>query len=532
MPWRRFCARCSPKLPVSHLSPFIALFSLASPLTSAATPSSGRGKGNAPLRLIKATAAAALVMATAAASCDGRIQPSNNCTDDLECSANERCSEQGQCVEQSTTEPEGGPAAEPSVAEPSAEPEGQPEGAEPESDAGVLEPEPAPEPDDAVACQDLAEDNADAWGVEHPFEDLEAFIDTNPNVGNSAIAVRTSLTQPARLVYPKQRDRSIDATAYKSLVFSLRGTSSTAVFAPPVVVLEDCDGATQRLVSTRPLASGDPWKRFAVPLGESNAAWTTTGTIDFSRLRGVFIEVNAQGGYDLSVDDVGFVAVDGGSCPATCPDCAGRGVCEVRQGLPGCACECMDLSEDNSPEWGSYFSPDHPAAVTTTVVADSENVLVGNSSIAATTDASFDWAVVYPGNQSVIWDLTQTEAISFWSRGENANVPDWQGAFPAVVIRDAFEQQMTLTPAENRLSEEWTHHLVPLAGGNGWTKTGDVTMSNVVQIEFHADTWENSFSFWVDGVAFRQAGNVCLETCLSTCAVGTCQLLRGMPTCL
>lgn len=479
-----------------------------------------------------------LVLATAGASCDDRIVPSNNCTDDLECSANERCNEQGQCVEESGAEPEVSPAVEPSVAEPAAEPAV----VEPESDAGVpepaaepepaTEPEPIPEPDDATPCQDLAEGNAEAWAVEHPFEDLEAFIDTNPDVGSSAIAVRTSLSQPARLVYPKQRDRSVDATAYKSLVFSLRGTSSTDVFAPPVVVLEDCDGNTQRMVSVRPLASGDPWKRFALPLQESNAAWTTTGSIDISRLRGIFIEVDAAGGYDLSVDDVGFVALDGGSCPVTCPDCGGRGVCQIRQGLPGCACECMDLSESNSPEWGSYFSPDHPVAVTTTIVADSETALVGTSSIAATTDASFDWAVVYPGNQSVIWDLTQTEAISFWSRGENENVPDWQGAFPAVVLKDAFGEVLTLTPSENRLSEVWTHHLVPLAGGNGWTKTGDVTMSNVVQMEFHADTWENSFSFWIDGVAFRQAGGVCLETCLSTCAVGTCQLLQGMPTCL
>ena len=241
--------------------------------------------------------------------------------------------------------------------------------------------------------------------------------------------------------------------------------------------------------------------------------------------------MDAAGAYTLSVDDVGFVPKVGEVCQAGCSDCEGRGTSEVRQGLPGCACECMDLAEDNPAQWGSYASPDHTTAVNTTMTSDLSTSRVGASSIHAVTDASLDWAVVYPEGLSVIWDLSQTAFISFWTRGENANVPDWQGAFPEVVVRDDFGAAATYTPSQNLLQDAWTHHLVPLAGGDGWSKSGAVTLSNIRSIEFHADTWENAFEFWIDGLAFRQANATCLSTCLSACPTGTCQDLNGMPTC-
>ena len=227
---------------------------------------------------------AAVLVPLAGANCDDRIIPANRCTFNSDCGPEAVCSSTGECVDgpsatdAGTGVPEVSPEAEPSTS-PDVSPEVTPE------DAGVL-----PEPDDAIACQDLAEGNAEQWGVEHPFEALAATTETDARVGSTGVRVTTTLSQPARLVYPKRRDRSVDASAYRNLVLSLKGVSSTDVFAPPVVTLEDCDGATQRMTSRTPFPSGEPWKRFAVPLEQGpHPGWDILGSVDVSRLRAIMI---------------------------------------------------------------------------------------------------------------------------------------------------------------------------------------------------------------------------------------------------
>jgi hypothetical protein len=51
---------------------------------------------------------------------------------------------------------------------------------------------------------------------------------------------------------------------------------------------------------------------------------------------------------------------------------------------------------------------------------------------------------------------------------------------------------------------QWKYYKISLIGGGGWSRTvvGDVDLSEISYIEFHADTWDHGFDLWLDGVTF------------------------------
>jgi len=101
--------------------------------------------------------------------------------------------------------------------------------------------------------------------------------------------------------------------------------------------------------------------------------------------------------------------------------------------------------------------------------------------------------------------------LVFWIRTRNENIPAWQGENPLVTLGVGTGTQVTLTPPGDLLSqppvnearEGWQLIRVPLRGGGGWKRTGELP-ARVEWLAVGVDSWgAPPLQIWLDGLAWR-----------------------------
>lgn len=142
-----------------------------------------------------------------------------------------------------------------------------------------------------------------------------------------------------------------------------------------------------------------------------------------------------------------------------------------------------------------------------TLTNDATERVVGLNSLKADTQGDF-LTLIYPGNRMGRYDLSGCDSLAFWTRVEN----DWDFQMRAPQIRlytagDAYVEYLPDYDLLTGAGLTWTRLSVPLAGGDGWTRTesGTPDLGLVNSVEFFADTWEWAFTWWLDGLQFIPA---------------------------
>jgi len=107
-------------------------------------------------------------------------------------------------------------------------------------------------------------------------------------------------------------------------------------------------------------------------------------------------------------------------------------------------------------------------------------------------------------------NLDGKSMLIFWIKSQNSNIPGWQGPNPVVAITGQ-GGATTLTPKVDRLAqpvdsesrEGWTRFAVPLKGGDGWDRSGDLPgVARTITIGL--DSWgADPLTLWIDGMSVR-----------------------------
>jgi hypothetical protein len=136
---------------------------------------------------------------------------------------------------------------------------------------------------------------------------------------------------------------------------------------------------------------------------------------------------------------------------------------------------------------------------------DTSRVMVGSSSLRYETSGCFDTKLWSPVTQDADWDLSDTFSLNFWLYAANPNLGS-QGFWIDICndganyaeFRPTFD---LLGPATGA----WVHAVVPLEGDANWGRVdwGSPDLSHAQYIEIHADTWDCSFTLWLDGMTFE-----------------------------
>src|SRR5437868_2281707 len=160
---------------------------------------------------------------------------------------------------------------------------------------------------------------------------------------------------------------------------------------------------------------------------------------------------------------------------------------------------CGDFAEGNAAMW-STFASDQAAA---RVVDDSERVRTGRSSIRFETQSGFDTGGRFPRTSDGHWDASAKTHLVFWTYAINTNW-GFQGNQPIVVLKTSKGSYRYEPGGALTANRGWAVIRVPLAGGDGWqrTGTGAPDLGDVLQIEIHQDTWEYGFTIWYDEMDF------------------------------
>ncbi|MFA7329533.1 MAG: PQQ-binding-like beta-propeller repeat protein [Candidatus Delongbacteria bacterium] len=160
-----------------------------------------------------------------------------------------------------------------------------------------------------------------------------------------------------------------------------------------------------------------------------------------------------------------------------------------------------DNCESNADQWAVVSNGDHALS------DDGTERVLGATSLKADTQGDF-LTLIYPGHRQGRYDLSGCDSLVFWSRVDN----DWpfQLNAPQIRLYCASEAYVEFLPDQDLLTPAggaWTRISLPLAGGDGWTRTesGSPDLTLVNRIEFFADTWDWAFSWWLDGLQFLPA---------------------------
>jgi outer membrane protein assembly factor BamB len=172
-----------------------------------------------------------------------------------------------------------------------------------------------------------------------------------------------------------------------------------------------------------------------------------------------------------------------------------------------------DMTELNADDWSAWAEGSGPEE--TFVADDSARKIVGSASLKFVTDGGFDTYVRYPRTYTAMWDLRRSETLSVSFYAENPNL-GFQSGSPWFRLRDAegnyiqYQYYQNGYPSEilNEARNQWRNWNIPLDASetenNGWRKTiaGTPDMKKIQFLEIHADTWDNGFTLWIDGVSF------------------------------
>jgi hypothetical protein len=160
-----------------------------------------------------------------------------------------------------------------------------------------------------------------------------------------------------------------------------------------------------------------------------------------------------------------------------------------------------DMAELNADHWSSWAQDGD-----TTLSNDADRKQVGQASIKAVATGGYDNYFRYPLGILSRWNLTAVESIEVWFYAENSN-PGFQSASPWIRLGNFEQGFFQWTPDWDFLNlavGNWQHFVVPIAGGNGWTRSawGTPSLSEINYAEIHADTWGAGYTLWIDGLGF------------------------------
>ncbi len=144
----------------------------------------------------------------------------------------------------------------------------------------------------------------------------------------------------------------------------------------------------------------------------------------------------------------------------------------------------------------------------TTTGWDYEIKKVGQAAIHLNTVNGWDMGMMYrpPQNERARWNLTEEDTLVFWLRSENTTGYGFQ--FCHIKLGNNcggyFKYTAPATTILNPTMGAWKQYKVPLTGVSPWVRSayGDVSLSDISYVEFHADTWEYGFELWIDGMTF------------------------------
>ena len=158
--------------------------------------------------------------------------------------------------------------------------------------------------------------------------------------------------------------------------------------------------------------------------------------------------------------------------------------------------------------WYAYPELGYPGPrIPDSVYFDTVEKVTGAASVKLVSGRGWYDALNYrPGGDSLAsWQLTEDDTLYFWVR----TIKNPMNGFQYYHIRIGDHQGNYYKYSANagylnNAHLNWKRYKVPLAGGNGYTRTsvGNMTLDEVNYVEFNADTWDYGFTLWVDGVQF------------------------------
>jgi len=139
----------------------------------------------------------------------------------------------------------------------------------------------------------------------------------------------------------------------------------------------------------------------------------------------------------------------------------------------------------------------------TTFVDDAAGI--EGSAVHLNTPAAFDFAMLTPAAKNLNLNASSYGKFGFFLKANDPSPFGWQSG--PVIVLNSPGGTITYTPSTILLptsaSAGWIFVEVPLAGGNGWTRSdAGGSLSQVNWVEIHADTWDAGFDIWVDAVSF------------------------------
>jgi hypothetical protein len=160
-----------------------------------------------------------------------------------------------------------------------------------------------------------------------------------------------------------------------------------------------------------------------------------------------------------------------------------------------------DMSERNASSW-SRWSQDGEISL----ADDSARRHYRAASIRLQTTGGFDNLVRYPADRQALWDVSGSTSLRAWFYAENPNDFGFQNGSPWVRLlgRSGYIELHPTFDVLNTAINRWQEFVIPLAGDGVWHRAdhGEVSLTEIIGVEIHADTWGAGFTLWIDGVRF------------------------------
>ncbi len=168
-----------------------------------------------------------------------------------------------------------------------------------------------------------------------------------------------------------------------------------------------------------------------------------------------------------------------------------------------------DLAEESNSYWTVFVEDGLP----TTLSWDNNDYQVGEASLYINTEGGFDVIPHYWPSESRMadWTLMESDTLSFWIKTENPH----SGRFQEFYVQlgnncgDYYRYTGSLSMVNASIGN-WIKLEMPLAGGDGWTRTssGNISLESIAYLEINVDTWDWGFELWLDGISFTNHAGV------------------------
>lgn len=123
--------------------------------------------------------------------------------------------------------------------------------------------------------------------------------------------------------------------------------------------------------------------------------------------------------------------------------------------------------------------------------------------------------VIFPAARDAKWNFSAAQAIRFWMKALNPNIPGWQNAGPVVRLlgadghaefKPAKDANLLNDPPYSEARWTWMPIRIPIAGGDGWERTDSPTVSltQIRALSIGLDSWGGDpFTVWIDGLSIE-----------------------------